>query len=133
MMRNRAHVGHEIVVAERRAALGEQDFFRARAPGLVHHLAHFRRRQELALFDVHNLAGDGGGFNQIRLAAEERGDLQDVHDLARDGGLRFGVNVRQHRHAEFRADFAQNFQPRSRPGAAKRFGRRCGWPCRSWP
>ena len=28
--RNRAHVGHEIVVAERRAAFGEQDFFRAR-------------------------------------------------------------------------------------------------------
>ena len=73
---------------------------------------HFVRRKELAFFQVHDFAGGDGGFDQIRLAAEKRGDLQNVHDLAGGGGLRFVVNIGQHRHAEFRADFGESFQAR---------------------
>ncbi len=121
-MRNRTQVGDEIVVAESRAAFGEQDFFRAGAPGFLHHLAHFRRRQELALFEIDDLAGDGGGFNQIRLAAEEGGDLQDVHDFARDGGMGFVMDVGQNRHADFCADFGEHAQALVKPGTAEGIG-----------
>ena len=120
---NRAHVGHEVVVPERRAALREQEFFRARAPGLFHDLAHFRRRKELAFFQVHDLARGHGGFNQIRLAAEESGNLQNVHDFARDGGVRFVMNVGQDRHADFLAHFGQHAQTFVEARPAKGFGR----------
>ena len=121
---NRAHVGDEIVVAERRAALGEQDFFCARPFGFFDDLAHFRRRKELSLFQIDDLAGDGGGFNQIRLAAEKRRNLQNVHDLTHDGGVRLIVNVGQHRHAEFGADLPEHAQAFVEARPAKGFGRR---------
>ena len=76
-------------------------------------------RKELAFFQVHNFSGGDGGFDQIRLTAEKRGDLQDVHDFAGQRGLFLVVNIRQNRHAEFRADGGERFQPASMPGPRK--------------
>ena len=55
--RERAHVGHEVVIAERRAALAHQDVVgAARRLRLGDDLPHVLGRQELALLDVDRLA-----------------------------------------------------------------------------
>ena len=47
--------------------------------------------------------------------------MQNVHHLAHNGRVRLAVDVRQHRHADFGADFAQDFQTAFKADAAKRF------------
>ena len=94
-----SHVRHQIVVAEGRAALGDHHPLPTELRRFLHDLTHLRRREELAFLHVHDLAGQHGGFDQIRLATEERRDLENVHDLAGDLGLALIVNIRQHRHA----------------------------------
>jgi hypothetical protein len=47
------------------------------------HRLHVPRRHELALLDVHDLAGLGRGAHEVGLAAQERRDLQHVGDLGR--------------------------------------------------
>jgi len=79
--RNRTHVSDEIVVAERRAAFRKQDFSRTRAPGFFRPPAPFRLKIGMALLQIDDPSGYGGSFNQIRLPAEKRRNLQDVHDL----------------------------------------------------
>ena len=76
----RAHVGHQVVVAERGAALAHHDVVGCRSPALrlVHHVLHVPGREELALLDVHRLAGCGHGMDEIGLAAQERRRLQYV-------------------------------------------------------
>ncbi len=122
--RNRAHVGDEIVVAERRAAFGQENLFCAGHFCFFRDAPHFVRRKELAFFQVHDFSGRDGGFNQIRLAAKKRGDLQNVHDLARARGLLFRVHVRQNWHAEFLADVGKRFQSAFDARPAKRLARR---------
>ena len=86
----RAHVHDEIAVAEERPALGDGDlgvtaWRRGSAKPsrtFSHGAAHSLGMHPLPLLHVHRLARRAGGDEQIRLAAEERGDLQHVHDLA---------------------------------------------------
>ena len=85
---------------------------------------HFVRREELAFLQIDDLAGGHGGFDQIRLAAEERWDLQDVHDFAGEGSLLLGVDIGEHRHAELLADFHQRPQSVHDARSAKRLAGR---------
>ena len=98
-LRQRAHVGDQRVVAERRAALRQQDLIIAGVGDLRDHVRHVPGREELALLDVDRLAGPGGGHQQVRLAAEEGRDLQHVADLGHRGALVGQVDVGQHRAA----------------------------------
>ena len=97
--RQRPHVDDQVVVAEAGAALGEQNA--AGLPGLelADHVAHVAGRHELALLDVHWFAGRRGRQQQVRLSAQEGGNLQHVDDGGRRRGLRRLVNVGQHRQA----------------------------------
>ena len=88
------------------------------------------RRDELALLDVHDAPGASGGHQQVRLPAEERGDLQDVRHL--------GGRLRLRRLRECRSESGS--LPPSRPpecaglpASPGRDTRRrsCDWPCRS--
>ena len=94
--RQAAHVDHQIVVAERSAALGEQNLVVAGGGDLLGGVLDIVRRDELALLDVHDAAGASGVDQQIGLAAEERGDLQNVDGLGGELGLRGLVNVGEH-------------------------------------
>ena len=75
--REAAHVGNEVVVAERGAALADHDrlFVDAgrlgRVPRLVDDVLHVVRRHELRLLDVHRLARRRDRVDEIGLAGEE--------------------------------------------------------------
>src|SRR5258707_2143846 len=58
----RAHVSHEIVVSEGRAALGEKETLAAERAQLVRDVAHVPRREKLALLHVHNAPRRRGGL-----------------------------------------------------------------------
>ena len=78
-----AHIDDQIVVAERSAALGDQNFVVAGGGDLLGGVLDIVRRDELALLDIHDAAGAAGGDQQIGLAAEECRDLQNVDGLRR--------------------------------------------------
>ena len=64
-----AEIHHQVGVAERVAALGEDD---VRVAGLAHLVDgpfHGLTAQKLTFFDVDNLTGLGGGNQQVRLTA----------------------------------------------------------------
>src|SRR5271157_5275770 len=86
----RAEVDDEVVVAEARAALGEEDALVAGGADLFDRVRHVPGRDELAFLDVDGAAGAAGGDEQVSLAAEEGRDLQDVDGFGGDravGGL----------------------------------------------
>ena len=81
--RKRAHVDDEIVVAEARAALGDDDPRVARVDRLCDRMLHIVRREKLSLLDVHDPSGLRGGDDEIGLTREKRGNLQHVGDVGR--------------------------------------------------
>jgi len=125
---NGPHVGYEIIVAEGGAALGQENFLGASQPGFFRHASHFGGREELTFLEIDDFAGGNGGFDQIGLAAEERGNLQDIHDFAGKQRLLFGVHIGQHGHVELLADLDERLQATRDARAAKRFaGRAIGF------
>src|SRR6266478_1091313 len=120
---HRTHVRDEIVVAERCAALGNEQSFATGLFRLFDNLTHFRRRKELTLFYINNLAGLNCGCDEIALAAEESRDLQDVDDFSGTSGLAFGMNVREDGHLEFLSNVGENFEAPIDPGTSKRLCR----------
>ena len=79
------HVHHEVVVAEARPALGQEDARGAALLQLLHGVGHVRGGEELPLLHVHHAPRGRGREQEVRLAAEEGGDLEDVHRLRRAG------------------------------------------------
>ncbi len=73
------------------------------------------RRDELALLDVDDAAGAPGRDQQIRLAAQERRDLQDVDGFGGGFGLRGLVDIGEHGDAASRTLFRIR-RPSLRPG-----------------
>ena len=94
-----AHVDHQVVIAERRPALGQQDLVVAGRRHLLRRALDIVRRHELALLDVDDAAGAPGRHQQIGLPAKKRRDLQNVRRFGRGLGLRRLVNVGEHRNA----------------------------------
>jgi hypothetical protein len=77
------------------------------------------RGEELAFFHVHGAAGFGGGFEHVRLAAEEGGDLQEIDVLGGDVRLFGGVDVGGDGDVEFLAISPRMRQPSLMPGPRK--------------
>src|SRR5438105_1265282 len=91
--RQSSEVVDQAVVAEERAALGEQDVVVPARAHLLGRRLHFLWRHELALFDVDPSPGLSAGDQQIRLPREKRGHLEHVDNLGRDGRLRGLMDV----------------------------------------
>ena len=115
----RAHVDHEVVVAEAGAALGEGDAIVAAFAQFGDGVAHVLRGDELAFLYVDGAAGAGGGDEQVGLAAEEGGDLQDVDDLAGGGGLGGLVDIGEDGKLDCRGPWRRMRKPSARPGPRK--------------
>ena len=77
--RQALHINHEGVIAEARPALRQHDVIIAAFGDLIGNILHIPWREELPLFDVHDLACFGRGDQKICLAAQKGGDLQDVN------------------------------------------------------
>ena len=114
------HVGDEIAVAEREAALAHQHivlprrFFR-----LVDDVLHLLRREELALLDVHRPAGAGDGADEVGLAAQKRRRLQHVHHGRCLLDLTDVMHIGQHGHAQLTPHVTEYLQPLVHAQAAK--------------
>ena len=118
MILQAAHVHHQVVVAERRAALGQHDLRVAGGRHLFGGVVDIVRGDELPLLDVDDSAGAPGGEQQVGLAAEKGGDLQDVGDLGGRLGLRRLVNIGQDREACSLRTPARMRSPSLKPGPA---------------
>src|SRR5215471_19989815 len=68
----RAEIDHKIVVAERRATLGQHESLAARLARLGNNIFHLPGCEKLPFLDVDDPAGLRSSDNQIRLPAEER-------------------------------------------------------------
>ena len=94
-----AHVHHQVVVAERGSALGDDHLGIARGGHFFRGAVNIVRRHELSLLDVDDAAGATRGQQQIGLPAQEGGYLQNVGDRSRRFGLRRFMDIGEDRKA----------------------------------
>jgi len=120
-----AHIHHKVAVAEAGAALAERYLVVTGGAGLLEHVLHFPRGEELALLDVHGLHGRGRRENEVGLAAEESRSLKIVHHFRHGSGLLSGMDIREHGNvpalANFREDgetFVQTYTAKAGAGRA---------------
>ena len=97
----RAHIDDEIVIAERRAAIRHRQIRIARFLHFFNHIFHVLGRQELSLLHIDRDARLCRAVDEIRLAAEKRGDLHHIQHASRRCELRDVMHIREHRDAEF--------------------------------
>ena len=117
--RQRAHVGHQRVVAEAGAALAQEDPLVAARGDLAGDVLHVPGREELALLDVDRVAGLGRGDQEIGLAAQIGRDLQDIDRLGGRRALLGQMHVGQDRDAARLADLGEDRQPVADADAAR--------------
>ena len=117
----RAEVDDEVVVAEGRAALGEEDTLVAGGADFFDAVSHVGRGNELALFDVDGAAGAAGGEQQVSLAAEEGGNLEHVDGLGGDFAVRWFVHVGEDWQARVARDATQDAHAFEESGTAIAF------------
>jgi hypothetical protein len=85
----------------------------------VDDVAHVPRREELALLYIDAALRARRGLDQIRLTAEERGDLQHIGDFGRRLAVRDFMDIRENRQTELAFDLCQDGKPAFQAGAAK--------------
>ena len=124
-----AHIDDQVVISERRSALGQDDVVVARRRDLLRRVPHVLRRDELALLDVDDLAGPAGRDEQVRLPAEECRDLQDVDRLGGQVRLRRLMDVGEDLKA-LPPQSCQDAQSFLQAGSAIRDRHCCDSPCR---
>ena len=73
--KERAHIGYEIVIAERCAALGKTKLRITKGGQFFRNVPDVPRREELTFFNIDCATGRRSGAKQIRLPAEKRRDL----------------------------------------------------------
>ena len=128
----RAHVHHQVAVPEEGAALGDRH---AGAPAE----RSFSAAPRISCGAIHcpflTFTARPCGLRQkeVRLAAQEGGDLQHVDDLRGRRALRALVHVREHGQARRLADTRELPQPLLQPRARGGSRARSGSPCRTRP
>src|SRR5262245_38550772 len=121
--RQRAHIGHERVVAKRHPALCHQDISVSRPRYFFDDVLHVPRRQELALLHVDCFSGLGSSNEEIGLATKKSGNLQPVHDRRDLRALLGIVHVGEDGHLQLVPNLRKDWQSGFEPEAARRFGR----------
>jgi len=107
-VREPAHVDDEVVIAERRPrSVNKMDSFALRQE-LVDHVLHVSRGDELALLDVHGLAGGRRARSRSVWRHRKRGDLEHVQHVGGRIDLRDLMDVGEHRHAQRVAHLLQD-------------------------
>jgi hypothetical protein len=130
--RDRAHVDHEVAVAEERAALGDRDGVAgrqrralapaARPPHLVDRAAHPLGVHPLPFLDVHRAPRRAGRLEEVGLAAQERRDLQHVGDLGDRCALLGEVHVREDAQPGLLFHAGERREPALEPRTTRRAG-----------
>ena len=123
--RNRAHVGHEIVVAERSAALGEREYIflpASRAFSATRPISCGERNWPFFRFTILPVATAASIKSVWRQRNAGICKMSTPSPASR--ACASVVNVRQHRHAELRADLGERFQAGFDARPAKRLAGR---------
>ena len=115
----RAHIHDEVVVAERLAALREEDALRTALTELVDNVAHIGGREELSLLHVDDSAGLCCRVQEVGLTREERRDLEDIRDLRRRRRLTGLVDIRNDGYTELCTDLPEDLGPLLESGTAE--------------
>src|SRR5271165_164990 len=122
--RERAHVDDEVLVAEGRAAL-RLPYLRRPAPlQLCGHVRHLPGGEELALLHVDRATRRRRRQQEVRLPAQESGDLEDVAHLGDGTDLRDLVDIREHREPVLLADEREQRQALPQAGPPRAGDRR---------
>src|SRR5215469_655520 len=100
----RTHIGDEVVVAKRRAALGKTELRGAKGDQFFGNVSHVPRREELTFFHIDRATGFRSSTQEIRLPAEKRGDLQHIDAFTGDLRLLRGMNVGCHWYFQVASD-----------------------------
>jgi len=106
----RAHIGHQVVVTETGTALTHHDVLVAGRFGLVHHVVHVPRAEELAFLDIHRFPGLRYARDEIGLTAKKSRSLEHIHHFGHSADVTVFVHIRQHRHPDLPAHFRQDAQ-----------------------
>ena len=114
------HVDHQVVVAEARAAVAQDQLVVARFLEFFDDIGHLARAQKLRLLDVDDFTRFRQGHDQVRLARQEGGQLQHVDHLGHLLRLPWLMHVGNHGHAERRLHVLEDahafFQARAAVG-----------------
>ncbi len=121
--RQAPEVHHEVVVAEARPALRQQDVLAPRGANLLDDIAHVARGEELSLLHVDGPAASRAREEQVRLPAQEGRHLEHVEDLGGGPDLRDVVDVGEHGEARDLLHAGQDAQAFLEAGAAIRVHR----------
>jgi hypothetical protein len=121
--RERAHIHDEVVVTEAGAAFGEKDAGIAAFANLLDGVAHVPRGDELTLLHIDCASGLscglGSGDKEVRLATEERRNLEDVDGLSHRGAVNGGMDVSEDGQAGVFANSVEDSSTFDEAGAAK--------------
>ena len=122
--REGAHVDDEVLIAERRAALRDEDALVPDFASLVQNVLRLLGRKELALLHADRFSGARRGGDEIGLPAEKCRNLQDVEHFGGAFGLLPFVNVGKQRQARLVLHSAQDVEPFLEARPAERLDRR---------
>jgi len=116
---NGCHIIDQPIVAEKRAPLGNHNFFVLAGTDLFHGILHLGWGQKLALLYIYGPAGAGAGTKQIRLSAQKSRHLQAIDNFGYHRGLGWFVHVGYDRHTGLAADFGKNLETLFKTRASK--------------
>jgi len=115
----RTVIDHQRVVAEAGAALGEKDAVVARGAHLFNRMRHVPWGDELTLLYVDGTAGFAGGYQEIGLPAEERGNLKHIDGLGGNFAVAWLVHVGEDGNAGIFGQAAEDARALDKTGTAK--------------
>src|SRR5580698_3006939 len=106
----RAHVDHEIVVAEAGSALGQEHALAAGIANFLDRMPHVPRRNKLTLLDVDHPTALPCRYEQVGLPAKEGGNLENVNGFGDARNVNGLVNISQDGHFGDFSNLPQNAQ-----------------------
>src|SRR5664279_3714494 len=113
--RQRPHVDHEIVVAERGATLGHKDLLTPGFLDFLHRMPHVPWRNKLSLLDVDGASALRRSYQKIGLAAKKRWNLKNVDRFGHTRNVPYLMHVGQHRDPKFAAYLAEYLKAQFQP------------------
>lgn len=115
----RAHVYHQIVIAEAGSAFGQEDAHVTGSGNLLDRMFHIPGRKELAFFYIDGAPGASGSNQQVGLTAEEGWNLEHISAFSGDFALRGFVDIGQHGQSGRVGETAKNSRAFLQTRAAK--------------
>ena len=106
---NRAHIGHQVIVAEGGAAFGHKERTATSTLQFRSDVFHIPRREKLSFFNVDDAPACSCRDNEVSLTAEEGGNLEDINIPRGNLDLLRRMNVCGYRNTNLPPDLSEEF------------------------